>query len=72
MTIACGTPGVLDCHAVEAHRVGSNLLVTLHCTLDPHLSVTRVHEITETLELKFRETFPDISKVSIHPEPREH
>jgi cation diffusion facilitator family transporter len=70
MTIARATPGVLDCHAVEAHQVGANVLVSLHCTLDPSLPVSRVHEITEALELKFRETVPQISKVSIHPEPK--
>ncbi len=71
MRIARQTPGVVDCHSVEAHQVGPNVVVRLHCTLDPDLSVARVHEITEGLEFKFRNAFPRISKVSIHPEPRE-
>ena len=70
MTIARQTPGVLDCHSVEAHQVGPSVLVSLHCTLEPELSVARVHEITEDLELKFRKAFQQISKVNIHPEPR--
>jgi len=69
--IARQTPGVLDCHSVEAHQVGRNVVVRLHCTLEPDLSVAQVHEITEDLGFKFREAFPRISKVNIHPEPRE-
>jgi cation diffusion facilitator family transporter len=71
MKIARETAGVLDCHAVEAHQVGPNILVSLHATLDPDLSVTRVHEITDDLEFKFRRAFPQIFKVSIHAEPKE-
>jgi len=70
MRITRRTPGVLDCHSVEAHEVGQNVVVRLHCTLEPDLSVARAHDITEDLEFKFRRAFPQISKVSIHAEPR--
>ncbi len=70
MKIARDTPGVLDCHALEAHQVGENILVSLHATVEPNLSVTRVHEITEVLGFKFRRAFPQILKVSIHAEPK--
>ena len=69
--IARETPGVLDCHSVEAYWVGENVVVRLHCTLDSNLSVARVHDITEELGFKFRKAFPQISKISIHPEPKE-
>jgi cation diffusion facilitator family transporter len=71
MKIARETPGVLDCHALEAHQVGENILVSLHATVEPDLSVTRVHDITEDLEFKFRKAFPSIFKVNIHAEPKE-
>jgi len=70
MKIARETPGVLDCHAFEAHQLGENILVSLHATVEPDLSVTRVHSITEELEFKFRQAFPQILKVSIHAEPK--
>ena len=70
MRIARETAGVLDCHALEAHRVGEHILVSLHATVEPDLSVTRVHDITEELGFKFRKAFPQILKVSIHAEPR--
>lgn len=67
--LARETAGVLDCHSVEAHRVGGNVVVRLHCTLSPDLPIARVHDITESLEFKFRQAFPQISKVTIHAEP---
>lgn len=70
MRLARGTPGLLDCHSLEAHAVGSNVLVAMHVTLEPDLPVGRVHDITEELELRFRKAFPQVFKVSIHAEPR--
>jgi len=64
------TAGVLDCHSVQAHSVAGNVVVRMHCTVEPHLPVARVHEIMEELEFKFRKAFPEISKLSIHPEPK--
>ena len=69
--LARETPGVLGCHSVEAHQVGGSVVVRLHCTLAPDLPIARVHDITETLEFKFRQAFPQISKITIHAEPIE-
>ncbi len=68
--IARNTPGLLDCHSVEAHSVGENFLVQLHCTLEPDLPLARVHDITEDLKFRLREAFPRITKISIHAEPQ--
>jgi divalent metal cation (Fe/Co/Zn/Cd) transporter len=38
--------------------------------MEPGLPVARAHDITEDLEFRFRKAFPQISKVSIHAEPR--
>jgi divalent metal cation (Fe/Co/Zn/Cd) transporter len=70
LDIARETPGLLDCHALEAHEVGGNVYVSLHATLEPDLALTRVHDITEDLEFRFRKAFPQIFKVSIHAEPK--
>jgi cation diffusion facilitator family transporter len=69
--IVRGTPGVIDCHSIEAHRTGTAIDVTVHCTLQPGLSVERAHDITESLELKFRQRFRKNLKVNIHAEPAE-
>lgn len=67
-----GTPGVIDCHSIDAHRVGSEVVVTVHCTLQPGLSVERAHDITERLELKLRERVQRNIRVNIHAEPEAH
>jgi cation diffusion facilitator family transporter len=69
LEIARQTPELLDCHSIKAHHVGQNVFVRMHCTLEPTLDVARVHDITEELKFKFREAFPQISKISIHAEP---
>ena len=71
MLMARDTPGLVDCHSLEANEVGSNVYVAMHCTVEPDLPVSRVHDITEELEFRFRQAFPQIFKVSIHAEPRE-
>ncbi len=70
LEIARRSPELVDVHSVEAHQVGDNVLVSLHCTLEPDLPLAQVHDITEELEFKFRKAFPQIFKVSIHAEPR--
>jgi cation diffusion facilitator family transporter len=70
LEIARRSPEVVDVHSVEAHQVGDDVWVSLHCTLEPQLPLARVHEITENLEFRFRKAFPQIFKVRIHAEPR--
>jgi cation diffusion facilitator family transporter len=67
--LARETSGVLDCHSVEAHQAGGNLVVRIHCTLTAELPIAKVHDITEMLEFKFRQAFPQIAKITIHAEP---
>ena len=64
------TPGVVDCHSLETHRLRNEVLVTVHCTLQPGLSVEQAHDITEGLEIRLRAASPRIAKVNIHPEPK--
>lgn len=69
LEIANATPGLIDCHSVRAHWVAGSMMVQLHCMMDSGLPIGKVHSITEDLEFRFREAFPQISKVSIHAEP---
>ncbi len=68
--IARSTPGLLDCHSIDAHRVGESVIVRMHCTAEPDLAVSRVHDLTEQLKFRIRKAFPRISKISIHAEPK--
>jgi len=70
LEIAHKTPGVLDCHSIEARQAGKEVVVSLHCTLNPDLPVAQAHDITEKLKSRFRQAFPQIMKINIHAEPR--
>jgi len=70
LEIARVTPGVLDCHSIEARQAGKAVVVSLHCTLNPDLPVRQAHDITERLKSRFRQAFPQIMKISIHAEPQ--
>jgi divalent metal cation (Fe/Co/Zn/Cd) transporter len=39
--------------------------------MEPDLPVARVHDLTEDLKFRFRKAFPQITKISIHAEPKE-
>ena len=70
LAIVQDTPGVVDCHSLEAHRLRDDVLVTVHCTLQPGLSVEQAHDITEEMELRLRQASSRITQVNIHAEPK--
>jgi divalent metal cation (Fe/Co/Zn/Cd) transporter len=37
--------------------------------MDDSLSITAIHDVTGILEQRVREKFPQIARVTIHPEP---
>src|SRR5216684_385470 len=51
----------------DAHRI----LVSCHCTMKGTLPITQIHDVTATLEDRVKEKFPQIHRVTIHPEPVE-
>jgi len=58
-----------DCHDVRVRLVEHKILVSCHCTLDGTLPITEIHDVTATLEDRVKERFPQIARVTIHPEP---
>ena len=62
---------LVNCHDVRARQVEHHILVSCHCTMKSDLPITQVHDVTATLEDRVKEKFPQISRVTIHPEPFE-
>jgi cation diffusion facilitator family transporter len=60
-----------DCHEVHVRQVERKILVSCHCTMDGSLPITLIHDVTGALEDRVRERFPQIARVTIHPEPPE-
>jgi len=62
---------LVDCHEVHVRRVENKILVACHCAMDGNLPITEIHDATAALEDRVKEKFPQIFRVSIHPEPVE-
>jgi cation diffusion facilitator family transporter len=60
---------LVDCHEVHVRSVEHRILVSCHCAMDGKLPVTVVHDLTAALENRVRERFPQIYRLTIHPEP---
>jgi len=62
---------LVDCHEVHVRSVDHKILVSFHCTMEGSLPITEVHDITAALEDRVKERFPQIFRLTIHPEPVE-
>lgn len=62
---------LVDCHEVKVRSVEHHIVVSCHCAMDGGLPITRVHDVTQALEDRVRVQFPDIERITIHPEPTE-
>ncbi len=62
---------LLDCHEVRVRQVEGKILVSCHCTMNGNLPISEIHDVTGDLEDRVRGRFPQIARVTIHPEPPE-
>jgi divalent metal cation (Fe/Co/Zn/Cd) transporter len=60
-----------NCHEVHVRSVDHKILVSCHCAMEGGLPITEVHDITAALEDRVKEHFPQIFRLTIHPEPLE-
>ena len=60
---------LLNCHDVRVRQVDHHILVSCHCIMKSDYSITRIHDVLAALEDLVKERFPQISRVTIHPEP---
>jgi divalent metal cation (Fe/Co/Zn/Cd) transporter len=57
--------------ALLVRQVEHKILVSCHCARDSSLPITQIREVTGALEDRVKEKFPQIARVTIHPEPVE-
>jgi divalent metal cation (Fe/Co/Zn/Cd) transporter len=68
-TAAAEFPEILDTHDIEFKRVRDHVYVSCHCTFPDELPLSRVHDLSTALEIRFKQAAPDLFRVLIHPEP---
>lgn len=62
---------LVNCHNVRVRQADHRILASCHCTMKSNLPITEVHDVTVALEDRVKEKFPQIYRVTIHPEPVE-
>jgi cation diffusion facilitator family transporter len=62
---------LVNCHDVRVRQVEHRILASCHCTMKGFLPITQVHDVTAALEDRVKERFPQVHRVTIHPEPAE-
>ncbi|HEX3120204.1 MAG TPA: cation-efflux pump [Candidatus Acidoferrum sp.] len=62
---------LVNCHDVRVRQVEHRILASCHCTMKSDLPITTVHDVTAALEDRVKEHFPQVHRVTIHPEPLE-
>jgi cation diffusion facilitator family transporter len=62
---------LVDCHDVHVRQVEQKILASCHCAMDGSLPITLIHDVTGALEDRVKEHFPQVARVTIHPEPVE-
>jgi divalent metal cation (Fe/Co/Zn/Cd) transporter len=62
-------PEIEDVHEITVRRAGDHIDLSCHCTLPDRLTMQRVHEVITALEDRLKIECPEVSRVTIHPEP---
>ncbi len=60
---------LVDCHEVRVRQVEHRIVVTCHCVMQPELPVGQMHDVTAAIEDRVKEKFPQVFRLTIHPEP---
>lgn len=71
LDIAVKTNGVFDPHNLKTRKIGNNIAIDLHIRVRKELNVKQAHNITVTLEKKYRYKYGEKTHISIHTEPLE-
>ncbi len=60
------TPGVLDLHDLRTRRMADRVLCDTHVLVDPRITVSEGHRISDAVYFRIRDTHPDVREVLVH------
>jgi cation diffusion facilitator family transporter len=63
--------GVLDLHLLRTRRMGADALVDVHVLVDPNLSVSEGHQISEAVRRTLIRDIDEVSDVMVHIDPED-
>ncbi len=64
-----GVDGVRELHLLRTRRMGPDVLVDVHIQVDPRLSVSEGHHISEAVRSRLVEGFDEVADVMVHIDP---
>lgn len=67
--IISSTPGIKGMHKLRTRRIGSQIAIEAHITMDGNMSLTESHAITTEIEKKLRQEFGNGALITLHMEP---
>jgi cation diffusion facilitator family transporter len=65
------TDGVKSMHMLRTRRMGSNALADVHIQVNPRLSVSEGHQISETVRARLIKKIDEITDVTVHIDPED-
>ncbi len=66
-----GIDGVTSLHVLRTRRMGGEALVDVHIQVDPEISVSEGHLISDTVKYRLLGQFENISDVLVHVDPED-
>lgn len=66
-----GVSGVRDLHFLRTRRMGGDALVDVHIQVDPHVSVSEGHQISEMVRHRLVDEVDEVSDVLVHIDPED-
>lgn len=64
-------PGVNELHMLRTRKMGGNALVDVHILVQPKLSVSEAHQISESVRAKLIGEIDEVTDVTIHIDPED-
>ncbi len=61
-----GTPGVLGVHDLRTRRMASRVLCDAHVQVDPRITVSEGHHISDAVYLRVRAAHPEVQDLLVH------
>lgn len=65
-TAILDTPGVRDLHDLRTRRMADRVLCDTHVLVDPRVTVSEGHRISDQVYFRIRDTHPDVREVLVH------
>ncbi|MCW8901263.1 MAG: cation diffusion facilitator family transporter [Gammaproteobacteria bacterium] len=66
-----GVEGVTTLHVLRTRQIGADALVDVHIQVDPYISVSEAHYISETVRSKLIKKIEEVIDVMVHIDPED-